>query len=117
MDALDRGRRAPYLLRWLAANREHYAFESGTLCGSTAAEALRAVCCFRWGERGWNCCWSFPRFFKQYHWHEADRFRKDALHPATGVEDARVRRSIGRRLLDEARYHQAADEFQWAADL
>lgn len=65
MDALVAAGGAPCLLRWIAANREHFAFESGTLCGSNATEALRHVSCFRWGRRVWNCCWFFPRFFKQ----------------------------------------------------
>ncbi|MBT2566246.1 hypothetical protein J7I84_06990 [Arthrobacter sp. ISL-85] len=36
----------------------------------------------------------------------------------TGINrEANVRYQIGRRLFDEARYRDAAAEFQWAADL
>lgn len=55
---------------------------------------------------------------RQYRWHEAARLQEEALQlAATRAEEAEVRHHIGRRLFDEARYRDAANEFQWAADL
>ncbi|WP_309107530.1 hypothetical protein [Arthrobacter sp.] len=55
---------------------------------------------------------------RQYRWHEAARLQEEALQLAsTWVEEADVRHHIGRRLFDEARYRDAANEFQWASDL
>lgn len=55
---------------------------------------------------------------RQYQWHEAARLQEEALRLArTRVREALVRHQIGRRLFDEARYRDAAAEFQWAGDL
>ncbi|WP_247048852.1 hypothetical protein [Arthrobacter rhizosphaerae] len=55
---------------------------------------------------------------RQYRWHEAARLQEEALQlAATRAEEAEVRHHIGRRLFDEARYRDAANEFQWASDL
>jgi hypothetical protein len=57
-------------------------------------------------------------FQRQYRWHEAAQLQEEALQLAsTRVEEAHVRHHIGRRLFDEARYRDAAAEFQWASDL
>lgn len=57
-------------------------------------------------------------FHRQYRWHEAAVMQEEALQLATTrVEEANVRHHIGRRLFDEARYRDAAAEFQWASDL
>jgi tetratricopeptide (TPR) repeat protein len=57
-------------------------------------------------------------FQHQYRWHEAAQLHEEALQLAsTRVGEAYVRHHIGRRLFDEARYRDAAAEFQWAADL
>lgn len=57
-------------------------------------------------------------FQRQYRWHEAAVLQEEALQLAsTRVEEATVRHHIGRRLCDEARYRDAAAEFQWASDL
>lgn len=57
-------------------------------------------------------------FQRQYRWHEAAQLQEEALQlVSTRVEEAYVRHHIGRRLFDEARYRDAAAEFQWAADL
>lgn len=55
---------------------------------------------------------------RQYQWHEAAHLHEEALRLArTRAREALVRHQIGRRLFDEARYRDAAAEFQWAADL
>ncbi|UZX04317.1 hypothetical protein F8G81_18135 [Arthrobacter sp. CDRTa11] len=55
---------------------------------------------------------------RRYRWHEAAQLQEEALQLAsTRVEEANVRHHIGRRLFDEARYRDAAAEFQWASDL
>lgn len=55
---------------------------------------------------------------RRYSWHEAARLHEEALRLArTRVREAMVRREIGRRLFDEARYREAAAEFEWARDL
>lgn len=55
---------------------------------------------------------------RQYSWHEAARLQEEALRLArTRAREALVRRQIGRRLFDEARYREAAAEFEWARDL
>ncbi|MEW1808872.1 hypothetical protein [Pseudarthrobacter sp. NPDC080039] len=55
---------------------------------------------------------------RQYCWHDAARLQEEALCLArTRVREALVRRQIGRRLFDEARYREAAAEFEWARDL
>lgn len=55
---------------------------------------------------------------RRYQWHQAARLHEEALRlarkPAT---EALVRHQIGRRLFDEARYRDAAAEFEWAHDL
>ena len=57
-------------------------------------------------------------FQHQYRWHEAARLQEEALQLAsTRVQEAHVRDHIGRRFFDEARYRDAAAEFQWASDL
>lgn len=57
-------------------------------------------------------------FQRQYRWYEAAQLQEEALQLAlTRVDEAHVRHHIGRRLFDEARYHDAAAEFQWACDL
>jgi tetratricopeptide (TPR) repeat protein len=57
-------------------------------------------------------------FQRQYRWHDAAQLQEQALRLAsTRVEEAYVRHHIGRRLFDEARYRDAAAEFQWASDL
>jgi tetratricopeptide (TPR) repeat protein len=55
---------------------------------------------------------------RQYAWHEAARIHEEALQLAgTRVREAMIRYQIGRRLFDEARYREAAAEFEWARDL
>ena len=55
---------------------------------------------------------------RQYQWHEAARLQEEALRLArTAATEALVRHQIGRRLFDEARYRDAAAEFEWAHDL
>lgn len=55
---------------------------------------------------------------RQYSWHEAARLQEEALCLArTRAREAQVRHQIGRRLFDEARYRDAAAEFEWARDL
>ncbi len=55
---------------------------------------------------------------RKYSWHEAARLHEEALRLArTRAREALVRRQIGRRLFDEARYREAAAEFEWARDL
>lgn len=55
---------------------------------------------------------------RQYSWHEAALLHEEALRLArTPAREALVRRQIGRRLFDEARYREAAAEFEWARDL
>lgn len=55
---------------------------------------------------------------RQYQWHEAAQLHEKALRLArTLAREALVRHQIGRRLFDEARYRDAAAEFQWAEDL
>lgn len=55
---------------------------------------------------------------RQYSWHEAARLQEEALCLArTRAREALVRHHIGRRLFDEARYRDAAAEFEWARDL
>lgn len=55
---------------------------------------------------------------RQYRWHEAAGFQEEALRLAsTRTREAMVRHQIGRRLFDEARYRDAAAEFEWACDL
>lgn len=55
---------------------------------------------------------------RQYSWHEAARLQEEALRLAhTRAREALVRRQIRRRLFDEARYREAAAEFEWVRDL
>jgi hypothetical protein len=55
---------------------------------------------------------------RSYRWHEAARLQEEALQLArTREREALVRHHIGRRLFDEARYRDAAAEFEWASDL
>jgi tetratricopeptide (TPR) repeat protein len=55
---------------------------------------------------------------RQYRWHEAAKLHEDALRmAATPAREALVRHQIGLRLFDEARYRDAAAEFEWACDL
>jgi len=55
---------------------------------------------------------------RSYRWHEAARLHEEALQLArTREREALVRHHIGRRLFDEARYRDAAAEFEWASDL
>lgn len=57
-------------------------------------------------------------FQRQYRWYDAAQLQEEALQMATTrAQEAYVRHHIGRRLFDEARYRDAAAEFQWAADL
>lgn len=55
---------------------------------------------------------------RQYRWHKAAKLQEEALRRAdTIAREALVRHEIGRRLFDEARYRDAAAEFEWACDL
>jgi tetratricopeptide (TPR) repeat protein len=55
---------------------------------------------------------------RYYQWHEAATLHEEALRLAhTRAREALVRHQIGRRLFDEARYREAAAEFEWASDL
>ena len=55
---------------------------------------------------------------RQYRWHKAAKLQEEALRLAdTPAREALVRHQIGRRLFDEARYRDAAAEFEWASDL
>lgn len=55
---------------------------------------------------------------RQYQWHEAARLQEEALCLARSLtREALVRYQIGRRLFDEARYKDAAAEFEWVHDL
>jgi hypothetical protein len=55
---------------------------------------------------------------RSYRWHEAARLQEEALQLTRTRElEALVRHHIGRRLFDEARYRDAATEFEWASDL
>ena len=55
---------------------------------------------------------------RRYRWGDAARLQEEALRlAATGTREALVRHHIGRRLFDEARYGDAAAEFEWASDL
>jgi tetratricopeptide (TPR) repeat protein len=55
---------------------------------------------------------------RQYQWHEAARLQEEALRlAATRTREAMARHQIGRRLFHEARYRDAAAEFEWACDL
>lgn len=55
---------------------------------------------------------------RKYQWHQAAQLHEEALRLAhTRAREALVRHQIGRRLFDEARYRDAAAEFQWATDL
>ena len=55
---------------------------------------------------------------RRYKWAEAARLQEEALRlSATRTKEALVRHHIGRRLFDEARYRDAAAEFEWASDL
>lgn len=57
-------------------------------------------------------------FHCQHRWHEAAVLQEEALQLATTrAEEANVRHHIGLRLINEARYRDAAAEFQWASDL
>jgi tetratricopeptide (TPR) repeat protein len=57
-------------------------------------------------------------YLREYKWHEAGRLQEEALRLAgTRAREALVRRQIGHRLFDEARYREAAAEFEWARDL
>jgi tetratricopeptide (TPR) repeat protein len=54
----------------------------------------------------------------QYRWQEAARLQEEALRLAgTPEREAYARHQIGRRLFEEARYRDAAAEFEWARDL
>jgi tetratricopeptide (TPR) repeat protein len=55
---------------------------------------------------------------RQYRRHQAARLHEEALRLAsTRTREAMARHQIGRRLFDEARYGDAAAEFEWASDL
>lgn len=55
---------------------------------------------------------------RQYRWHKAAKLHEEALRLAgSATREALVRHQIGRRLFDEARYADAAAEFEWAYDL
>ncbi|QDW28783.1 hypothetical protein FFF93_002480 [Arthrobacter sp. KBS0702] len=55
---------------------------------------------------------------REYEWHQAARLQEEALClSGTRAREALVRRQIGHRLFDEARYGEAAAEFEWARDL
>lgn len=55
---------------------------------------------------------------RQYRWHKAAKLHEEALRMAgTAPREALVRHQIGRRLFEEARYRDAAAEFEWAHDL
>ncbi|SDL34841.1 hypothetical protein SAMN04487916_1089 [Arthrobacter sp. ov407] len=55
---------------------------------------------------------------REYNWHQAARLHEEALRlSGTRAREALVRRQIGHRLFNEARYREAAAEFEWARDL
>jgi hypothetical protein len=55
---------------------------------------------------------------RRYQWHQAARLHEEALRLVrTPATEALVRHQIGRLLFDEARYRDAAAEFEWAHDL
>lgn len=55
---------------------------------------------------------------RTYQWYEAAGLQEEALRLArTRPREALTRHHIGRRLFDEARYRDAAAEFEWASDL
>lgn len=55
---------------------------------------------------------------REYNWFEAARLHERALRiSGTRAREALVRRQIGHRLFNEARYREAAAEFEWARDL
>lgn len=57
-------------------------------------------------------------YLRQYQWHQAALLQEEALRVAnTRAREALVRHHIGRHFFEEARYRDAAAEFQWAADL
>jgi len=54
----------------------------------------------------------------QYRWDDAARLQGEALTLArTPAREATVHHHTGRRLLEEGRYREAAEEFEWAWDL
>jgi tetratricopeptide (TPR) repeat protein len=54
----------------------------------------------------------------QYRWQETALLQEEALRLAgTPEREAYARHQIGRRLFEEARYRDAAAEFEWARDL
>lgn len=54
----------------------------------------------------------------QFDWTGAAALHEEALQLArTPIREAGVRDQIGRRLFEQALYRDAANEFQWAADL
>ena len=68
---------------------------------------------------GHNYCWSLPRSSNASTTGKKPRYyQEEALQLGiTRVEVANVRHHTGRRFFDEARYRDAAEEFQWASDL
>jgi tetratricopeptide (TPR) repeat protein len=55
---------------------------------------------------------------RQYRWHKAAKLQEQALRLSdTPAREALVRHQIGRLFFDEARYRDAAAEFEWAGDL
>lgn len=57
-------------------------------------------------------------YHREYNWHEAARLQEEALRlSGTPAREALVRRHIGQRLFNEARYREAAAEFEWSRDL
>jgi tetratricopeptide (TPR) repeat protein len=57
-------------------------------------------------------------FQSQHRWQEAARLHEEALRLArTPIREATVRHQIGKRLLEEGKYRDAAAEFEWARDL
>ena len=55
---------------------------------------------------------------RKYQWHQAAQLHEEALWLAqTRARESLVRHEIGRRFFDEARYRDAAAEFQWATHL
>lgn len=61
-------------------------------------------------------CWLGPT--AEYPWRDAARLQEEALRLArTRAREATVRHQIEHRLFDEARYRDAAAEFEWARDL
>lgn len=105
----DRLRECPALERvWILSllGRDEEAVAAGRRLLSESSDRLRPLLVLA------------HAYLRQYQWHQAAQLQEEALRLAhTRGREALVRHHIGRRLFDEARYRDAAAEFQWAADL